>query len=401
MSFFGDVFKRKTNIKPKIFFQELVNAYSLVVNKRMILDTTGGKIKEIVPDHQIFFFEKDDTQYVCHYDEHNLSVDTQSRLINWMYQNQTWLELKGGVSEYVKMEMKSLDVLNPSVIFPMMLHNYIPCFAVFSGKGLTPEIMDFLMTVFQLTALAYESVERIDREIKQLDNNYQQKKMIMVGRMASSLAHEIRNPLTSIRSSVQLMQNVIEEPDMKNLALNVINEVDRINKITQDLLNFSKPRQLNITSVNLEEIINSTLALYESKLTEQSIALKFERNKSYSWLIQADPDSFKQVLINFMNNSLEAMEFSQEKNLTISLNKKNDDEGEIIWTDTGCGMQSDTIEHITEPFYTTKSGGTGLGMAIVKQILDQHGYDLQILSKPGKGTALTINFKFSETLKKW
>ncbi len=400
MSFFKNVFRGKLNIKPKVFFQELINAYSLVVNKRMILDITVGKIKEIIPEHSICFFEKKDMTY--EYDNGQIiSINTQSRLINWLYQNQTYLELKGGISEYVKMDMKNLDVLNPTIIFPMMLHNYIPCFALFSGKPLSNEVKDFIMTVFQLTALAYESVERIDREIKQLDNNYQQKKMIMVGRMASSLAHEIRNPLTSIRSSVQLIQNVLEETEMKSLAGNVMSEVDRINKITQDLLNFAKPRQVNLAPINLEDIIKNTLLIYESKCIENNIKTTLNLKQNAEWIINADPDSFKQVLINFMNNSLEAMELSTEKELIITLERVNETDGLLTWTDTGCGMQTETLEHITEPFYTTKSGGTGLGMAVVKQILDQHNFEFSILSKPGKGTAVSISFQFSNALKKW
>jgi len=370
------------------------------MNKKMILEITKGKINEVLPSHLIHFLEKKDDYYEL-IGEKSIKVSAQSRLINWLYQNQTYLELNGGVSEYVKMEMGEIEELAPNIIFPLILHNYIPGIAIFSGTKLNEEQKEFFQTVFQLAALAYESVERIDREIKELDNNYQQKKMIMVGRMASSIAHEIRNPLTSIRSSVQLIEGVLEQPEIKNIAGNVIQEVDRINTITKDLLNFAKPRMLNIVTINLVALIQKLLSLNEIRLKENGIDVKFEYNTNRSWEVLADEDSFTQVLTNFMNNSIEAMENTTEKSIVIELDTESDSLGVLNWTDTGCGIQIDTLEHVMEPFFTTKSSGTGLGLAIVKQILDQHNYDLTIKSKIGKGTAISVNYKFADKPRKW
>ncbi len=400
MPIFKEIFNKETKLDSKIFLRELINAYSIVVNKRMILEITKGKINEILPKHQLYFLEKIDDVY-CYTEDQNIAVSAQSRLINWLYQNQSFLELNGGVSEYIKMEMKELEEFSPSIIFPVLLHNYIPSIAIFSGPKMKDGTKDFFQTVFQLTALAYESVERIDREIRQLDNNYQQKKMIMVGRMASSIAHEIRNPLTSIRSSVQLIEGFLEQKEIKNIAHNVIQEVDRINHITQDLLNFAKPRQLNIVEVNLTEMIRKILSLNEQLLREKSIQMMFKYDAAKKWLVKGDQDSLIQVLSNFMNNSIEAMELSAEKVLSIELIYHNEFEGELCWKDSGCGIQLDTLEHVTEPFFTTKTSGTGLGLAIVKQILDQHNYEMSIKSKVGKGTSINIRFHFSEQSKKW
>lgn len=400
MQLFKTLTSGNKKINSKLFFRELINAYSIVVNKKMILEITKGKINEILPEHYIYFLEKKEDYYE-YIGEQEIKVSAQSRLINWLYQNQTYLELNGGVCEYIKMEMGGIETLAPTLIFPLILHNYIPAIAIFSGNHLKDDLKEIFQTVFQLAALAYESVERIDREIKELDNNYQQKKMIMVGRMASSIAHEIRNPLTSIRSSVQLIESVIEQPEFKTIASNVIQEVDRINTITKDLLNYAKPRQLNLIKINLVTLIEKLLSLNESRLKENNITVSFNYNNSRLWDIQADEDSFTQVLTNFMNNSIEAMEQSNEKLLSIELDIENDEEGILNWVDTGCGIQIDTLEHVMEPFFTTKSSGTGLGLAIVKQILDQHNYDLTIKSKIGKGTAIIVNYKFAEKLKKW
>jgi len=366
----------------------------------MILEITKGKINEILPKHQIYMMDKQEESYHYIMNE-EITIPAQSRLINWFYQNQTFLELTGGVSDYIKMEMNELESFSPSTIFPIILHNYIPAITIFSGPKLKNDVKDLLQTVFQLAALAYESVERFDREIRQLDNNYQQKKMVMVGRMASSIAHEIRNPLTSIRSSVQLMESVLVQPEIKKIAGNVINEVDRINNITKDLLNYAKPRQLNIVNVDMVSLIKKMISLNENLLKEKNIQLMFKFDAAKKWIARADEDSMIQVLTNFMNNSIEAMELSADKVLSIELVWHDELHGELHWKDTGCGIQIEILEHVTEPFFTTKSSGTGLGLAIVKQILDQHRFDLTINSKLGKGTSITISLNLAEELKKW
>ncbi|HOD53906.1 MAG TPA: ATP-binding protein [Candidatus Cloacimonadota bacterium] len=400
MPFFNHIFSKKSNLNSRIFFSELINSYSIVVNKRMILEITKGKINEILPKHQIYMMDKQEESYHYIMNE-EITIPAQSRLINWFYQNQTFLELTGGVSDYIKMEMNELESFSPSTIFPIILHNYIPAITIFSGPKLKNDVKDLLQTVFQLAALAYESVERFDREIRQLDNNYQQKKMVMVGRMASSIAHEIRNPLTSIRSSVQLMESVLVQPEIKKIAGNVINEVDRINNITKDLLNYAKPRQLNIVNVDMVSLIKKMISLNENLLKEKNIQLMFKFDAAKKWIARADEDSMIQVLTNFMNNSIEAMELSADKVLSIELVWHDELHGELHWKDTGCGIQIEILEHVTEPFFTTKSSGTGLGLAIVKQILDQHRFDLTINSKLGKGTSITISLNLAEELKKW
>ncbi len=400
MPLFNSIFSKKSNLNSRIFFSELINAYSLVMNKRMILEITKGKINEILPKHQIYMMDKQDEKYIYIADD-KIEVSAQSRLINWFYQNQTFLELNGGVSDYIKMEMNTLEEFAPTFIFPIILHNYIPAITIFNGPKLKNDMKDLLQTVFQLAAMAYEGVERFDREIRQLDNNYQQKKMVMVGRMASSIAHEIRNPLTSIRSSVQLMESVLVQPEIKKIAGNVINEVDRINNITKDLLNYAKPRQLNIVNVDMISLIKKMISLNDNLLKEKNIQLMFKYDAAKKWMIRADEDSMIQVLTNFMNNSIEAMELSADKVLSIELLWQNEQQGELHWRDTGCGIQIEILEHVTEPFFTTKSSGTGLGLAIVKQILDQHQFDLTINSKLGKGTSITISLAFAEELKKW
>ena len=299
---FENLFK-KNKIVMKDFIRELINSYSLVVDSQMILEITIGKLNEVFQDIQIHFFQKQDDDFIYN----DYIIKTDSKLFHWLLQNQTALKLSGAITEYIKMDIQMISDLEPQLIFPIMLHNKIILIASISNCKTCDANIDFFNTIFQLMALAWESTEKVNKQIKQLDNDYQQKKMAMIGRMASSVAHEIRNPLTSIRSSIQFLSSLVSEIDGKNIANNILSEVDRINEITRDLLNFSKPRQVIIGIVNLNSLINYIFELYKQKCSENGIKIELDLPNEGELLIKGDEDNLKQVLINFMQNSLEAI----------------------------------------------------------------------------------------------
>ncbi len=394
-------FFKKDKIAIRSFIKELINSYSLLVDAQMVLDVTTGKLKELLPEINLYFFKKNNDDYLLVKDNETFFIKKNSKLLHWLIQNQTCLKLGGSITEYIKMDIQSIADLDPQIVLPVMLHNRIILIAVISNCKNCEKYLDFFNTVFQLMALAYESTEKVNRQLKQLDNDYQQKKMAMIGRMASSVAHEIRNPLTSIRSSIQFLSSLLAEKDVKNLANNILTEVDRINEITRDLLSFSKPRQIIMGTVDINQLLDSILELYQQKLKELNIKIHLDLPQDKTLFIKGDVDNLKQVMINFMQNSIDALEYSHEKKITIEITKRSDMTGRFKWIDTGCGMTSDIIEHIREPFFTTKKHGTGLGLAIVKQILEQHDYILEIVSKVNKGTILSFNIDFIEPEKKW
>jgi signal transduction histidine kinase len=378
---------------------ELINSYALLLDKKMILDLTEGKLKEIIPNHDIYFLPRVDDNYL--HTEEGISLPVKSVIVSWLNRNQKCLELSGSILEYINQDMKYFHTLTPRYIFPMLLRNNIPLLALICGKPITENQKQFLQSLFQLTALSYTETARFDKELQERDSSYQQKKMAMVGRMSSSLAHEIRNPLTSIRSSVQLLESVVEKNEMKEVARNVIYEVDRINTITRDMLNFAKPRQVILQEMDLNHLLLQVVKLYETSFKNAGVKFEYVPLKEHEFTITADEEQLKQVLLNLVNNALDAMENSKEKHIRISVEKLSDSHLKLYVADTGSGIREDILEHITEPFFTTKATGTGLGMAIVKQILDQHGFGMQILSLPNKGTNICIAMDYSNQAKKW
>lgn len=382
-----------------LYYQELMNSFAMVMDKEMILSVTSTKIKEILPKHQVHYLEKREEYY--QQVDGDIRLPINSRLVGWLTQNRACLTLQGSIRDYIRMDVLNLEVLNPRYIYPLLMHNNIILIAIISGNELNEVMSNFIQSIFQVSVIAYHNADRRDRELKQMDSDYQQRKMAIVGRMASSMAHEIRNPLTSIRSSIQLIETSIEQPELKQIANNLISEVDRINTITEDLLGFAKPRQLNTSLLDLCSVVDSVLSLYSQKLKEAVINVSTNYTPLSLTKILADEDALKQVLINFLNNSIEAMEQTETKDLTIEIQLHSPDKLIFIWTDTGVGMSNETIEHITEPFFTTKSGGTGLGMAIVKQLLEQHGFELQIMSLKGKGTSINVHIPVEMTPNKW
>ncbi len=377
---------------------ELINSYALLVDKQMILDLTEGRLKELFPHHDIYFLPRIDDNYVL--EEKGIILSAKSVIVSWLNRNQKCMELAGSILEYVKEDLLCFGDLDIRYIFPMLLRNNIPLLVLIKGKPIKKDQKFFLQSLFQLTALSYTETARFDRELQQRDSSYQQKKMAMVGRMSSSLAHEIRNPLTSIRSSVQLLQSVVEQDEMKDVAQNVIAEVDRINMITKDMLDFSKPRQAIFQETDLSLLLTNVEKLYENSLADNHIRYEYLTGEAGEYIVKADAEQLKQVLLNLINNAIDAMENTQEKFIHVGIEKLSEKTLKLYVTDTGSGIKADILEHITEPFFTTKANGTGLGMAIVQQILGQHGFELTILSLPDKGTNINITMDYTNQSEK-
>ncbi|RKY90696.1 MAG: hypothetical protein DRQ13_12275, partial [Ignavibacteriae bacterium] len=166
----------------------------------------------------------------------------------------------------------------------------------------------------------------------------------------------------------------------------MITEVNRLNRVIQDLLNFAKPRTPKFSPHSIEQLIKHTLKLIQPDVLERKIEVnkKFNKNLQQLWL---DGDLITQALLNIFLNAIEAME--NEGQLTIKVESKNKIVG-IDIVDTGNGIPQENLSHIFDPFFTSKKGGTGLGLAIVYRIIEIHDGEIEVFSEPGKGTTFKI-----------
>ena len=221
-----------------------------------------------------------------------------------------------------------------------------------------------------------------------------------VGQATTQVAHEIRNPLGSIRLGVSMLRDSVTDKE----ALNTIELVERgikhLNKLVVDVTQFSRQKELDRSHVDLHDSLERSLDLVSERIREKKSEV--ERRFSSEKLVgHWDADQLRQVFVNVIANAIDA---SQEKapirisTEVVRLDGGNDGDGQprksyarIAIADKGKGMDKATRDHIFEPFFSTKKRGTGLGLAIVKQIVEQHGGRISVASEPGKGSKFTID----------
>src|SRR6202522_1321491 len=229
-------------------------------------------------------------------------------------------------------------------------------------------------------------IRRLEREVRMQD------RLAAVGRLAAAIAHEIRNPLTSIAGSVSMLSEIPNlGAEHRQLLQIVTRESERLNTIITDFLAYSRGRQYRFTKVNLLPLLEDTLTLLEHRLAAQSAGIRVERKYSIeeAWA-SADGDKLKQVFWNFCENAVRAMK--NGGTLTVSLESSGED-WQINFADTGPGMSRKVIEKILEPFQSQFEGGTGLGLAIVYQIVQAHEGKVWARSEVGKGTSFVLRLR--------
>jgi two-component system sensor histidine kinase PilS (NtrC family) len=226
-------------------------------------------------------------------------------------------------------------------------------------------------------------IRRLEREVRTQD------RLAAVGRLAAAIAHEIRNPLTSIAGSVSMLSGVPEMNDDHRRLLDIVTrESQRLNSIITDFLAYSRTKQYHFDKVDLIQLVEDTLTLMDHRMTAEKTGITIERRfpAGEAWTT-ADGDKIKQVFWNFCENAVRAMKGGGA--LTVSVELIGED-WQVGFTDTGAGMSAQQIEKIFEPFQSNFEGGTGLGLAIVYQIVQAHGGKVWARSKPGKGTTFVL-----------
>ncbi|MGD6817344.1 ATP-binding protein [Metabacillus sp. 84] len=211
-------------------------------------------------------------------------------------------------------------------------------------------------------------------------------KMSVVGELAAGVAHEIRNPLTSLKGFVQFLGED-ENLKHKNHLRVMAEEIDRINEVIDELLLIAKPQGKSFKKEKAKEIIEDVLLLLEE--TAKAAYVQFSLHADPELYILCNKNHLKQVFLNLVKNSIEAMEFGGT--MTIHCAMAADGYAQFILKDEGSGIEPERIEKLGEPFFTTKEKGTGLGLTVCYKIVkEEHRGTIQFQSELGKGTTVTI-----------
>jgi two-component system, NtrC family, sensor histidine kinase PilS len=220
------------------------------------------------------------------------------------------------------------------------------------------------------------------------ESSRRQDRLAAIGRMAASIAHEIRNPLAAMRGSIQMLRaDMAGESSQTQLMEIILRESDRLNRIISDFLSYARPRSIIQSKVDVGELLKQTFTLlrHSSELKENQIIE--EEVPASPVLINADAEQLQQVFWNLSRNALQAMPAGGT--LRAGVQNHSHNRLRIAFSDTGRGMSPQQVEHLFEPFSST-TGGTGLGLSIVYQIIRDHGGTINVRSSEGRGTTITI-----------
>jgi signal transduction histidine kinase len=249
-----------------------------------------------------------------------------------------------------------------------------------------------------LVFLSLDISERValEQEQKQLrDQLFQQEKMVLIGQIAASVAHELNTPLATILLRAQLIEQQAEEDsDLSDLKV-LEGEARRCRRIIDSLLGFSRRSEGVISRTDLNSLIQESLSLVENDLALKGIKLETDYAENGT-IVCVDSNQIQQVLLNLVANAADAM--PDGGHLRISTRLLSDRTSvEIQVTDSGCGMGEDVLNRVFDPFFTTKEHGkgTGLGLAICQRIAEEYEGEIKIQSQPGEGTTVFVRLPYS------
>ncbi len=221
------------------------------------------------------------------------------------------------------------------------------------------------------------------------ETSRRQDRLAAIGRMAASIAHEIRNPLAAMRGSIQMLRaDMVGDSAQTELMEIILRESDRLNRIISDFLSYARPRSIIESKVNVGELLKQTFTLLRHSAEIHENHVITEEVPATPVLINADSEQLQQVFWNLARNALQSMPAGGTLDARIIANSNN--RLRIAFSDTGRGMSPEQVEHLFEPFSST-TGGTGLGLSIVYQIIRDHGGTINVSSREGEGTTITID----------
>ncbi len=213
-------------------------------------------------------------------------------------------------------------------------------------------------------------------------------KLSTLGEMAAVLAHEIRNPLGSIRGTAEILKDDYPAGTPKHEFIEIqIKETERLNNVVEDFLRMARQQPLEMSSCSIADELATIVKLTENQAKAGSITVLADLPDS-NLLVKADGEKLRQAFLNIMINALQATPAGGTVSVTAARNQHG---CEIIFSDNGTGVDEKILERIYEPFFTTKQDGTGLGLSITRKIIEGHGGTICISSEQGKGTKVIVN----------
>ena len=341
-------------------------------------------------DEKIFQVAGAEKQHPASVDKRQLDLE-KDPFLDWIRNNATPMVLESRVtslpsSEHTREVLKSMT---PGLIIPFMDSESLIGFIIVGGerKGREERSEQFLSLFGAFAAIIIKKAKQDLREKELLQIQRRAENLAVLGSMAARLAHEIRNPLTFIRSAIDcLHKDTLDENKKEALTSGVAEEVDRINQRVEELLSLGRIDPQHFTRVELGNVLNKTVKLAEATAKERGISITTDLD-SEETPVHGDADKLWQLFENLIINGIQAMDDGGEINIKKRISGNN---VLVEVRDSGPGIDQETAEKIFDPFFSTKEKGTGLGLAIGFSIARAHGGSLELLETSDEGSCFRV-----------
>ncbi|HQR31265.1 MAG TPA: ATP-binding protein [Blastocatellia bacterium] len=250
-----------------------------------------------------------------------------------------------------------------------------------------PEEVSALSRTFNEMLTVLRRSQALEEELQRSERS------AVIGRLASGIAHEIRNPLNFINLSIDHLReafapaNEAQTVQYKHILTTIKDELARLNQLVTDFLSYGRPAKLKLRELDARALVQEVRDLVIAKADEQGVKISIESNGSGDTKLIADAEQLKTCFSNLMINAVQAMPGGGELDINLL---PNDEQVEIEFTDTGIGILPEALEQIFEPYYSTKETGIGLGLPLTKKIIEEHGGQIEVESEVGIGTSFIV-----------
>ena len=361
----------------------------------------------------LFLWDKAAQRYILRSSHGPKRLSLQSRyglepthaLIQWLTEHRRVLNEEEFALHPHRLISQELASLGAALVVPGLIERHLVGFLVLgeklSGEPYSSDDLHAFATLANEAAIAienagsYEELLKVNEQLKAASARLLiQERLAAAGQFATGMAHEIKNPLSAIKTFAQYLPEKYADPAFREKFFRIVqSEIDRVNTIVKELSDFAKPAPLQLQPVRLCELVEDTLSLFSNQCLTQGVEVKKSFGEN-GQAIQADPQQLKQVLLNLLLNSLEAMPDGGRLEVVTQADRTY----LKLWViDTGCGIAPDHHENVWDPFFTTKERGMGLGLAIVKGVVERHGGRISLSSTPEKGTVVEVSLPISSS----
>ncbi len=264
-----------------------------------------------------------------------------------------------------------------------------------NAEDLAVEVAEilFYFAIAVLTGVLVEREFRARRKQQEAQLQVERsQKLALAGQIAAGVAHEVKNPLATIKGAADILADDgtsnVEREEFKQILRN---EIKRIDTTVAEFLEFARPRETRLEKINLTQTVRTSLRQIETQTKQHGLSIEKQLQEDIS--VYGDPEKLHQMTLNLVLNAIQAS--GENGSISIALIKKGES-AQLVVSDRGSGIKKTDMQHIFEPFFTTKSSGTGLGLTVVKAIVDDHRGDIAIESGENRGTEVTVTFPLSK-----